>query len=91
MIVDDLHELADSAADAALTELLQKSRGRGLMLVASSSTDSARRAYGGALRAIRGSKQGLLLQPDSDVDGDIVGVRLLVSLTRCGRQVAPTS
>ena len=76
VVVDDLHDFADSSVDTALSELLPSARSRGLMVVASASADGARRAYGGALRQIRGNKAGLLLQPDSDVDGDIVGIRL---------------
>ena len=76
VVVDDLHDFADSSVDTALSELLPSARSRGLMVVASASADGARRAYGGALRQIRGNKTGLLLQPDSDVDGDIVGIRL---------------
>ena len=47
-----------------------------MMIVVSSSADAARRAFGGPLKDIRSAKSGLLLQPDTDVDGDIVGVRL---------------
>jgi S-DNA-T family DNA segregation ATPase FtsK/SpoIIIE len=34
------------------------------------------RAYTGLLPELRRSKQGVLLNPDIDVDGDLVGVRL---------------
>ena len=76
VVVDDLHEFVDTGVDTALSELLRTVRSRGLMVVASATADAARRAYSGALREIRASKAGLLLQPDPDVDGDLAGVRL---------------
>ena len=76
VVVDDLHDLANSDADHALADVLRAARTRRLMIVVSSSPDAARRAYSGPLKDVRASKSGLLLQPDPDVDGDIVGVRL---------------
>ena len=76
IVVDDLHDLADSDVGFALADILRMVRSHGWMVVASAGAEPARRAYDGALREIRGSKAGLLLQPDSEVDGDVVGVRL---------------
>ena len=76
VVVDDLHDLADSDVGFALADMLRMVRSHGWMVVASAGAETARRAYDGALREIRGSKAGLLLQPDSEVDGDIVGIRL---------------
>ena len=76
LVVDDLHDFADSEVDRLVAELLRDSRRRSMMVVASASADRARRAYDGALREIRGFKSGILLQPDVDMDGDILSVRL---------------
>jgi DNA segregation ATPase FtsK/SpoIIIE, S-DNA-T family len=37
---------------------------------------AAQRAFGGWLRELRKEEHGLLLAPDADVDGDLLGVRL---------------
>ena len=76
LVVDDLHDFADSEVDRLVAELLRDSRTRSMMVVASASADRTRRAYDGALREIRGFKSGILLQPDVDMDGDILSVRL---------------
>ena len=76
LVVDDLHDFVNSDVDYVLTDILRKARGHGWMVVASANAEAARRAYDGALREVRGNKAGILLQPDSEVDGDIVGVRL---------------
>lgn len=76
VVVDDLHDFADSEVDRLVTGLLRDSRKNSMMVVASASADRARRAYDGALREIRGFKSGFLLQPDVDMDGDVLSVRL---------------
>lgn len=76
VVVDDLHEFAHTDVDAALSDILRNARNRRLMVVASSTAELARRAFDGALRDIRANKAGILLQPDAEVDGDIVGLRL---------------
>ena len=76
VVVDDLHDLANSDADHALADVVRAARTRRLMIVVSSSPDAARRAFSGPLKDVRASRSGLLLQPDTDTDGDIVGVRL---------------
>ena len=76
ILVDDLHDLANSAADDVLRDILRGARDRRWMVAASASVEAVRRAYDGSLRDVRANKAGLLLQPDFEVDGEIVGVRL---------------
>jgi len=76
LVVDDLQDFLNSDVDYAIRDILRKARGQRWMVVASASAEDARRAYDGALREVRGNKAGILLQPDSEVDGDIVGTRL---------------
>lgn len=76
VVVDDLHDLANSDAEQALADVLRAARTRRFMIVVSSSPDAARRAFSGPLKDVRAGKSGLLIQPDTDMDGDLVGVRL---------------
>ena len=76
VVVDDLHDFVNTDVDFVLSDVLQKARAQRWMVVASANAETIRRAYDGALRDMRGNKAGMLLQPDSEVDGDIVGVRL---------------
>ena len=76
LVVDDLHDFVDTDVDHAVSDMLRKARDQNWMIATSANSEAARRAYDGALRDVRGNKTGLLLQPDSEVDGDIVGLRL---------------
>ena len=76
LAVDDLHEFAHTDVELAFSDILRKARAQRWMVVASASAEAVRRAFDGALRDVRGNKSGILLQPDSEVDGDIVGLRL---------------
>lgn len=76
VVIDDLHEFAHTEVDMIVTDILRKARAQRWMVLASASADAMRRAYDGALRDVRANKTGILLQPDSEVDGDIVGLRL---------------
>lgn len=76
VVVDDLHDFANTDIDFLISDILREARGRGWMVAASANAETIRRAYDGSLRDVRGNKAGILLQPDLEVDGDIVGVRL---------------
>jgi len=45
-------------------------------VVAAAEAALARRAYDGVVPALRRDRRALLLQPDVELDGDLVGVRL---------------
>jgi DNA segregation ATPase FtsK/SpoIIIE, S-DNA-T family len=76
VIVDDLADLADTEADIALTELLRVAREHPLTVIGAVDNTAARRQYSGTIPEMRKDGIGLLLQPDTDSDGDLVGVAL---------------
>jgi DNA segregation ATPase FtsK/SpoIIIE, S-DNA-T family len=76
MIVDDLADLADSEADTALTELLRVARDQPITVIAAVDNTAARRQYSGTIPEMRKDGIAVLLQPDTDSDGDLVGVTL---------------
>ena len=76
VVVDDLGELADSEADTALVELIRLGREHPVTIVAAVDNTVARRQYTGALPEMRKDGVAVLLNPDPDTDGDLVGVAL---------------
>ncbi|HEY8740821.1 MAG TPA: FtsK/SpoIIIE domain-containing protein [Candidatus Dormibacteraeota bacterium] len=76
VFVDDGDEVADGAVSAALEVVAKRGRDSGVRLVAAVETGAAHRAYGGWIAELRKARQGLLLQPDVDIDGDLLGARL---------------
>ena len=76
IVVDDLGELVDSEADNALLELLRLGREHPVTIVASCDNTAARRQYSGTIPELRKDGRAVLLQPDTDNDGDLVGVNL---------------
>jgi S-DNA-T family DNA segregation ATPase FtsK/SpoIIIE len=83
--VDDLTDLVDTEADMALTELVRLGREHPVTVVAAVDNQIARRQYSGAVPDMRKDQVGILLQPDLDADGDLLGV----SLPRCAQRVWP--
>ncbi len=73
VLVDDAERTDD--ADGAFSALLDRRRAA-LHVVAAGLADPLRTAYGHWTRQVRTSRTGLLLQPDPDLDGDLLGVRL---------------
>ena len=73
--VDDADTLPDPAA-TALEELSRLARDHPVRFVAAVDNRWALRAYGGLVPELRKSKQGVLLAPDIELDGDLVGTRL---------------
>ena len=71
VLVDD----ADAIDDPRL-ETLGTSRRPNLLVVAAGRADVLRTAYNHWTRPLRRSKLGVLLRPDTDLDGDILGARL---------------
>ena len=76
VVVDDAGELCDTEADTALTELLRLARDHPVTVIAAVDNTVARRQYSGAVPEIRKDGIAVLLQPDTDNDGDLVGVTL---------------
>lgn len=76
VVVDDGEELAEGRAAPALERLVRRGRDAGLLLVAAAQTHVVHRTFGGWLTDLRKAKQGLMLSPDIDIDGELFGVRL---------------
>ncbi len=76
VVIDDLGELADTEADEALLELVRLGREHPVTIVAAVDNTAARRQYSGTIPEMRKDGVAVLLQPDSDNDGDIAGVVL---------------
>lgn len=76
LVLDDGHELADSLADSALQDVVRRGRDAEVRVIGASEVAAAHRSYGGWLPELRKERHGLLLQPDPDIDGDLLGVRL---------------
>lgn len=76
IVVDDGNELTDTAADGHLERLLRRGRDAAIHVVAAAESAGALRTYGGWIPQIRRDRRALLLNPDADIDGDLVGVRL---------------
>jgi DNA segregation ATPase FtsK/SpoIIIE, S-DNA-T family len=73
VVVDDGGELSELMA---LETIVRRGRDGGVRLLAAVETHAAARAFGGWLREIRSVRRGLLLAPDPETDGDLLGVRL---------------
>ncbi len=87
VLVDDAEGLSD-AASAALEGLARRARDASVRIVAATDTRWALRAYGGLVPELRRAKQGVLLAPEIEMDGDLLGVRLRPSvepMTGAGR------
>jgi S-DNA-T family DNA segregation ATPase FtsK/SpoIIIE len=76
VIVDDGHELADSVADSCLESIVRAGRDVAAYVVGASEISAAQRSYGGWIPEVRKDRHGLLLQPDPELDGDLLGARL---------------
>jgi S-DNA-T family DNA segregation ATPase FtsK/SpoIIIE len=76
IVVDDAEELAESLGAAPLETVVRRGRDLDVRVVAACERTAAQRAFSGWLRELRKEEHGLLLMPDADVDGDILGVRL---------------
>ncbi len=73
LLVDDAESFDDG--DGALAGLLS-SPAPGLHLIAAGRSDTLRSLYGHWTTVLRRSKTGLLLRPDVDLDGDLLGTTL---------------
>jgi S-DNA-T family DNA segregation ATPase FtsK/SpoIIIE len=73
VVVDDGTEIGELTG---LDVLQRRGRDGGVRLLAAAETHAAHRAFGGWLRDLRNARRGLLLMPDPETDGDLLGVRL---------------
>jgi S-DNA-T family DNA segregation ATPase FtsK/SpoIIIE len=82
LVVDDGTELTEGKAAAALDTIVKRGRDVDVFVVAAVEANTAHRTFGGWLRELRNEEHGLLLVPQVDVDGDLLGVRLTRAATR---------
>jgi S-DNA-T family DNA segregation ATPase FtsK/SpoIIIE len=76
LVVDDATELVDSEVNHTLERLVRRGRDVGVRVVAGAEIQAAKLAYGGFIKELKKEAHGLLLDPDLDLDGDLLGVRL---------------
>lgn len=76
IVIDDALELVDSPAAGALESIARRGRDAGLTMIVGAETQGLQRSFGGFLAEVRKDRHGLLLSPDIDLDGDLLGVRL---------------
>lgn len=70
VVVDDAESVEDPSG------ALAAAFAAGWVVVAAGRNDALRSAYGHWSRAVRAARQGLLLRPEADLDGELLGVRL---------------
>jgi S-DNA-T family DNA segregation ATPase FtsK/SpoIIIE len=76
VVIDAGDELAETLAAAPLERLIRRGRDARVTVVAAAERQAIQRAFAGWLRELRKDEHGLLLDPDTDVDGDLLGARL---------------
>jgi S-DNA-T family DNA segregation ATPase FtsK/SpoIIIE len=76
LVIDDGDELAETLGSASLETLVRRGRDAGICVIAAAERQAVQRAFAGWLRELRKDEHGLLLDPDPDVDGDLLGARL---------------
>ena len=76
VLIDDGDELFEVLAADSLQRTLKASRDAQVRFVVAVETHALHRAFGGWVAELKKEKQGLLLEPDLEVDGDIFGLRL---------------
>ena len=75
-MIDDAELMPESGSTSDLEAVLRGTRERPLRVIAAGESRALQRAYGGWLTELRRQERGLLLDPDHDIDGDLLGVRL---------------
>jgi len=76
VFIDDGDELLEMLAADALARTMKWARDHDVRFVVAAETHAVQRAFGGWIAEIRKDKHGLLLDPDVEVDGDLLSVRL---------------
>jgi S-DNA-T family DNA segregation ATPase FtsK/SpoIIIE len=73
LLVDDAETVED---ELSILDRWLAAAGRGRHLIAAGRADGIRRTYGSWTQRVRDSRCGVLLIPDHDLDGDLLGVTL---------------
>jgi S-DNA-T family DNA segregation ATPase FtsK/SpoIIIE len=82
VVIDDADLLMSPTADKVLKEIVVSGRDHGLGLVFAASSDSFQSGMSGWAAAARRSRRGVLLEPRSLTEGELIGVRLGPSVIR---------
>jgi S-DNA-T family DNA segregation ATPase FtsK/SpoIIIE len=82
VMIDDADLVMMAAADKLLKEIIVSGRDNGTGLVFGASIDGFQTGMGGWPTAARRARRGLLIEPRSIGDGDLIGVRLSHNITR---------
>ena len=77
IIIDDVTDILEGDAGLVLNDVVRAAREHPGLVVVAGDAGQARRGYSDGLTEIRSRKTGLLLQPDFDYDGDLLGTTLL--------------
>jgi S-DNA-T family DNA segregation ATPase FtsK/SpoIIIE len=75
VFIDDVDELFDTPASAALERVARRGRDREVRVVAACESKGAK-TFSGVVPEVRKSRRALLLMPDLYLDGELVGVQL---------------
>ncbi|WP_204037743.1 FtsK/SpoIIIE domain-containing protein [Actinoplanes utahensis] len=85
VLVDDVDLLGfANPVDQVLREVVATGRDRGIGLAYAGTAETLTQALGGWMAEARRSRQGVLLAPQSTLEGDLVGVRVPPALLRSG-------
>ena len=76
VVVDDAPDFADAMGATAFEQVIRRGRDVGVRVLASGEPRAVAGQYGGWLRELRKDGIGLLLEPNSELDGDLLGARL---------------
>lgn len=83
LLIDDIDMLGlGSPADPVLREVVSVGRDRGIGIAFAGSAETIGSAMGGWLGEAKRSRQGVLLAPQSAMEGDLLGVRMVGSQSR---------
>ncbi|MBJ7469867.1 MAG: FHA domain-containing protein [Solirubrobacteraceae bacterium] len=75
LVIDDAGELSESHVASSLEMIIKRGRDAHVRIVASLETGQARH-YAAWIRELRKDGRGLLLDPNLDLDGELLGARL---------------
>lgn len=76
VLIDDGDELFDVLSADALQSTIRWARDNDVRFVIAAESHAAHRAFGGWIAELKKEKHGLLLDPEVDVDGDLLSARL---------------
>lgn len=76
LVLDDADEFAEGTIANHLDLVQRRARDAGIIVLAAVTSFKARRLYAGWATALRNNRQGIVLQPDLETDGDVFGPRL---------------